>query len=387
MRRQLARFAVVGTLVTAIDVGLFVALRRHGVIWADLVALAVAQLVSFLLHGLLTFRFDPWDRWRRQRVRFASVGVATALVDVAVVVLVTQAHAPSVGRGLVAKVLAVTTSGVLRWSMHRQALFAIVRAEQVPVRRPPAPGEVRLSVVLPAYHEGDRIATTVASVREALAGVEGGVEIVVVDDGSGDGTAEAARAAGADQVLVQPRNRGKGAAVRAGMLAARGRTIAFTDADLAYHPSQLVALMDEVEAGWEMVVGSRKHQHTTTLVAAGRLRETGGRVINGFTRAVLLGQYRDTQCGLKAFRSDVARAMFDHSRIDGFSFDIELFVIAERNTVAVTEVPVQVTNTTRSTVHVASDAMRLLTDLFRIRAMARSGEYQLPVRAPDAPSR
>jgi putative flippase GtrA len=386
MRRQLARFAVVGTVVTAVDVVLFLVLRGYGVVRADVVALAVAEAVSLPLHGAVSFRQDPRGRWRRQRLRFATVGLASALVDVAVVVLLTDGS-PSLRHALGAKLVAVTCSGLLRWVMHRRALFAIVRAEQVPAERPPAPGEVRLSVVLPAYHEEDRIAATVATVRGALAELPGSVEVVVVDDGSTDGTAAAARAAGADQVLVQPRNRGKGAAVRVGMLAARGQTLAFTDADLAYPPAQLMELVSKVEAGWDMVVGSRKHQHTTTLVAAGRLRETGGRVINGFTRLVLLGQYRDTQCGLKAFRSDVARAVFARSRIDGFSFDVELFVIAEQNALAVTEVPVQVTNTTRSTVHVVRDALRLVTDLFRIRATARSGGYQLDTGSRRAPTR
>ena len=98
----------------------------------------------------------------------------------------------------------------------------------------------------------------------------------MVDDGSRDGTADAARRGGADQVVEQPVNRGKGAAVRAGMLVARGRTVAFTDADLAYPPVQLLALLDQVESGWDVVVGSRRHVETSTLVRARRLREMTG---------------------------------------------------------------------------------------------------------------
>ena len=183
------------------------------------------------------------------------------------------------------------------------------------------------------------------------------------------------RAAGADQVIVQPVNRGKGAAVRAGVLAAHGRTVAFTDADLAYTPDQIVGLVEEVEAGWDVVVGSRKHDHTRTLVRAGRLREIGGRVINWLSHVVLLGHYRDTQCGLKAFRSDAAKRIFELSRVDGFSFDIEVFAIVERSGLALTEVPVTVANTTRSTVSVSRDALRLVRDLFRIRRWAREGAY------------
>jgi glycosyltransferase involved in cell wall biosynthesis len=258
------------------------------------------------------------------------------------------------------------------------------------VQRPPAPGTYRLSVVVPAYREGGRIGETVRRLRKDLAVLDqlpgegmpatAALEIVVVDDGSDDGTALEARAAGADQVIVLPVNRGKGAAVRAGMLAALGRTVAFTDADLSYAPDHLLDLLEPVEAGWDVVVGSRRHDDTTTLVRARRLREIGGRAINLLTRIVLLGKYRDTQCGLKAFRSDVAQVIFGHSRIDGFAFDVEVFHLVEAYQLSLSEVPVRVVNSSRSTVHVVWDALRTVRDLFLVRAWARQGGYDL---APD----
>jgi glycosyltransferase involved in cell wall biosynthesis len=255
-------------------------------------------------------------------------------------------------------------------------LFARVRREQVAVHpRGDAPGDVRLSVVIPAYHARDEIGPTVHRVRAALDEARVEHEIVVVDDGSEDGTAEAAMDAGAQQVVVQPVNRGKGAAVRAGVLASRGRTVAFTDADLAYPPEQLIKLLNEVEAGWDMVVGSRRHTHTTTLVQARRLRELTGRLFNLFTLVVLLGQYRDTQCGLKAFRSDVAQALFSKARVDGFAFDVELFHLAERYRLSLEEVPVEVANTEVSTVRVGAHAAQMVRDLMRIRGWASSGAY------------
>ena len=247
------------------------------------------------------------------------------------------------------------------------------------VERGPAPGTTRLSVVVPAYHEGEQVGVAVRGLRAALAPIalDGGLEIVVVDDGSDDSTADHARAAGADQVLVLPRNRGKGAAVRAGMLAACGRTVAYTDADLAYTPEQIIGLVERVEEGWDMVVGSRRHIDTTTLVRARRLREVTGRVFNLLTSMVLLGQYRDTQCGLKAFRSDVARILFSKQRLDGFAFDVELFHLAERYQLSLAEVPVTLVNSTRSTVRVVNAAATMVRDLARVRLWAGSGRYDL----------
>lgn len=182
--------------------------------------------------------------------------------------------------------------------------------------RPVAHSEVTrpaLSVVVPAFEEADRIGDAVERLRAELP-VPGGVEIVVVDDGSRDATADVARRAGAHRVLSLPVNRGKGAAVRAGILAAEGRAVAFTDADLAYSPVQLLRLLHEVQAGFDVVIGSRRHVETTTLVRARRLREVSGRLFNLLSRVVLLPSYVDTQCGLKAFEADAAHMLFNRAR-------------------------------------------------------------------------
>ncbi|MEI7593225.1 MAG: glycosyltransferase [Actinomycetes bacterium] len=277
------------------------------------------------------------------------------------------------GATLLGAVAVTLTNG--RRAAHLRVRFDLGQR----VDRPPAPGTMRLSVIVPAFREQDQIGDTVRRLRQELASIDqdGGVEIVVVDDGSGDRTAMQAEAAGADQVVVLPINQGKGAAVRAGMLAAHGRTLAFTDADLSYSPDHLIELLDHVEAGWDVVVGSRRHDDTTTLVRARRIREVGGRAINLLTRIVLLGNYRDTQCGLKAFRSDVASVIFGHSRVDGFAFDVEVFHLVEAYQLSLAEVPVRVVNSSRSSVHVVSDALRTIRDLFRVRRWTRQGYYDL----------
>ncbi|MDQ6909579.1 MAG: glycosyltransferase [Actinomycetota bacterium] len=291
------------------------------------------------------------------------------------------------GRRTVAIVwLAAGVAFSIRAAANRRAILRGLRTDQHHrADRSPAPGTARLSVIIPAYGEAERIGGTIAALRAALASIDGdgGVEIIVVDDGSTDGTSEAARAGGADAIVALHPNRGKGAAVRAGMLAAQGRTVAFTDADLSYAPDQILRLLAEVEAGWDVVVGSRKHIETNVLVRGRRVRELSGRVFNLLTLGVLRGQYRDTQCGLKAFRSDVARRLFSRSRVDGFAFDVELFHLIERYRLSLLEVPVHLVNSKTSTVQVRAEGVRMIRDLFRVRRWASEGAYDLGAE-PDA---
>jgi dolichyl-phosphate beta-glucosyltransferase len=389
MRAQLRRFAAVGVFATLVDIVLFVALRRQGwsLIPADLVALAVAAVVSYSLHRVITFRDDPFVRWMRSPTVFIVVVVLSGTVDlVMVAIFLRDEHA--IRSLLVGKGVAVVLAAAVRTVAYRKLLLRVVRREQIePARRPEPEGTYRFSIVVPAYNEGPRIATTIASLRTDLAAIDrdGGLEIIVVDDGSRDDTAAIARQAQADQVLVMNPNRGKGGAVRAGMLAANGRTVAFTDADLAYAPTQLLPLLAGVEEGWDVVVGNRRHAATKVLAPATFVRDVGSKVVNLITQTMLLGQYEDTQCGCKAFRSDVARALFGAGRLEGFSFDIELFHLIERNRLSLALVPVEVRNTSTSSVRAALDGWRLLRDVLRIRRWSREGVYatlfELPPRA------
>ena len=387
MRRLGPGVAVVAA--TAVDVGGLLVLRAvtgWPVAVADAIALAVAAPLSYVLHRATDRGADPFVRWVRDPARFARVALVAGVVDVAVLqLLVVLVGDPALATLLGLKLVAVAVAALVRIVGHRRILVRAVQADQAaPRARPAPPGDRRLSVVLPSYHQAEAVGPAVARVREATASLgAAGVEIIVVDDGSGDDTAARAEAAGADQVLVHPVNRGKGAAVRSGAALARGRTVAFTDTDLAYDPAQLLVLVDRVEAGWDVAVGSRRHTDAVTLVRARHLREAGGRFINLLTQAVLLGHYRDTQCGLKGFRSDVAPVVLGQGLIDGFAFDIEVFHLVERNGLTLTEVPAQVANSEQSSVHVVRDGVRLVRDLFRIRRYAAAGRYTSDAGLPD----
>jgi putative flippase GtrA len=392
----LRRFALVALVPTLADVSLLVLLRQHFgwiLVVADLAAIALASVLSYALHRAVTFRSDPYVRWVEIPPAFVGVAALAALVDVVVLRGLYAGTGFASTRALVeAKLVALLAAGAVRLAGYRFALLGqLTAARQVRWARPEAPGDQRLSVIVPAYDEADRIGQTVRRLVTGLAEVAatGGLEIVVVDDGSSDATADAALAAGADQVVVQPHNRGKGAAVRAGVLASRGRTVAFTDADLAYGPDQVLRVLAAVEDGWDVAIGDRRHPETRTLVPPSRLRRLGSRAINWLGYAVLLGSYRDTQSGLKAFRSDVARFLFARARVDGFAFDVELLHLVERHQLSLVEVPVEVTNSSRSTVRAARDALRQAGDLFRIRHWAAEGAYEAdgdlpPTLAPGA---
>ena len=136
------------------------------------------------------------------------------------------------------------------------------------------------------------------------------------------------------------------------------------------------SLLERVEAGAPFVAGSRKHVDTVTLIRGRRLREVSGRVFNLMSRLVVLGRYRDTQCGLKAFSRDAALELFSAGLVEGFAFDVELLLLAERFGLPIEEVPVRVSNAGSSSVRMGRDSRRMLEDLARIRRWAADGTYE-----------
>ena len=379
MNIWLRRFAFVGLAATVIDISAAVLLMQMGLptVIAGAIALTLAAIVARTLHEKITLINDPHARWIRNIKVFTSVVIIAAIIDL--VILISLDPGKSWKACFTAKLTAVLGAAVARGISYRFVLFREFRNQQMkPNVENLIDKKPRISLIIPAFEEADRIAGTLSTVNSELRSSlqkSDDIEVIVVDDGSNDATSEIARKAGADVVIRLEENKGKGAAIRAGVQEANGSVVAFTDADLAYNPRQVVKLVTLVESGYDMVVGSRQHIETKNLVRAGRFREVGGRLINIATSGILLGHYRDTQCGLKAFKSQVAKSLFDAGTLDGFSFDVELFHLAERWDLSLKEIPVEVENSQRSSVSAFRDGVFLLLDLIRIRQRARRGVY------------
>ncbi|WP_436793353.1 glycosyltransferase [Actinospongicola halichondriae] len=376
--RSLALLAIVPTMV---DVVLLVVFRQSfgwPLIVADTSSIALASTTSFVLHRRSALRHSPYSRWVRTPNAFLLVAVVAGAIDVAVLRLAFTTTGFTTTAGLVAaKAIAITVSVVIRLIGYRSILGELVHRDRPTQPGPPVHGRNRFTVVVPAYREAERIGSTVRAIAQELQDIaaDGGLEIIVVDDGSGDATPDAALDAGADQVIVLPQNRGKGGAVRAGMVASTGRTVAFTDADLAYDPPHLRRLLEAIESGWDVAIGNRRLPESVVARANG-LRRIGSSIVNRLSGAVLLAAPTDTQCGLKGFRGDVARDLFRRTHVDGFAFDIEVLHLTEREQLSLTEIPVTLDETgASSTVNIARDVVRLVIDMVRIRIRSTRGGY------------
>jgi dolichyl-phosphate beta-glucosyltransferase len=198
---------------------------------------------------------------------------------------------------------------------------------------------VDLSVVIPAYNEERRLPPTLEAVRRHLERRGGTHEILVVDDGSTDATAEVAARDGAI-VMRNEGNRGKGYSVRRGMLMAQGARRLMTDADLSTPIEELERLMARMDEGCDVVIASRALPASNIEVRQPWYRENTGRLFNLLVRALALPGLHDTQCGFKLFTAEAARQAFGAARLDGFSFDVEVLYVARRRGYRIAELPV-----------------------------------------------
>ncbi len=232
-------------------------------------------------------------------------------------------------------------------------------------------GQLNFSVVVPAYNEERRLPATLARIGGYLAQSASllPAEIIVVDDGSTDGTAAVAETAGvfpgvAVRVIRLDRNRGKGAGVRAGLEASRGERVLISDADLATPIEEVEALL---ASGADLAVGSRALRRELIARRQPPARDVMGRTFNLALRALGLTRLQDTQCGFKLLKGSLARRLAGAMRLDGFAFDIEMLARAERAGATIAEVPVRWRHVDASRVRPLRHGAQMLRDALRVR--------------------
>lgn len=255
-----------------------------------------------------------------------------------------------------------------------------------------------LSIVIPAFNEEARLGPTLRDYVAYCRRTRRHAELIVVDDGSLDRTSVVVNTLESEfpevRLIRLAENHGKGHAVRSGVVNAQGKLVLFADADGATPLSEIERLEAVIADGADVAIGSRALQDTRVRVDARLYRRVIGRIFHGLVETLTVSGVKDTQCGFKLFRGPVAHDLFSRMRIQGFSFDVEVLMMAQRRGYRIAEVPVNWSHQPGSKVNLVTDSAVMLRDLFVIRGRYLSGQYNSPHLAPwvdpaleSAPSR
>lgn len=234
-----------------------------------------------------------------------------------------------------------------------------------------------LSIIIPAHNEANRLPRTLEQIFKYLKAQNYSSEVVVVENGSSDNTLELATQFIKDHsnlVVIQEHQKGKGNAVRRGMLVARGEYRFICDADLSMPIEDLAKFLPPVSGDFDVAIGSREAPGAIRYNEP-PYRHIGGRAINLAIRFFILPGLQDTQCGFKCFRAETTQMLFEQQTQMGWSFDIELLYLARRKKLRIREIPIHWYFDTGSKVNAIRDALRMISDIFRIHLNAIRGIY------------
>jgi dolichyl-phosphate beta-glucosyltransferase len=235
-----------------------------------------------------------------------------------------------------------------------------------------------LSVIIPAYNEESRLPATLERIAAYLQDSGREAEVLVVDDGSKDGTAAVAEyfqiKIPSLRIVSNGVNRGKGFSVRHGMQEARGRIALFTDADLSAPIEEADKLIDALEK-FDVAIGSRAMDRSLISVHESPFREFAGIIFNKIVRIILWLPFVDTQCGFKAFRHEPCKIIFEQQRIERFGFDPELLYLARHHGLRAVEIPVRWGHSPATKVSMMRDSIHMFIDVFTVRWNSLAGRY------------
>ncbi|MDD3022823.1 MAG: glycosyltransferase, partial [Syntrophomonadaceae bacterium] len=394
---QLTRFGVTGLINTIIDYGLFnVLVFTTGISsgWQlgliNLLAVGAAASNSYYMNRQWTFSSRE-ENIRKELGRFALVTVLGSIFNSLIVVGVSGlAQWLPISLFIVlnaGKLIGALFSALWNFLFYRQWVFSSEKQVPFAIIEEEAQKDL-LSIIIPAYNEAARLPRRLQQLAGAMAG-QSPLEILVVDDGSVDHTRQIAADIALNypciRVISHEKNQGKGAAVRTGVMAARGEYIIFVDADESFSSEHIEKIYKQLQQGSRMVIGKRSCPQGVRVAGESSLRKFLGRGFNLFVQALLLPGIKDTQCGIKGFHWQLARQIFSRQRVSGFAFDVELLSLARVLDVDIFELPMQAQDCRGSTVHPIFSPLQMAWDVGRIKTAMFLNLYKFNKPKPWLP--